>query len=276
MHHRHVGVLQAGPADLEVGDPIAVLGEQLAYERRGVRGRVDEPVAVEAPAHLGLARDLAGELVGAAVGDDLAAGQDEDPVGQLLRLVEVVGGEQDRGVLEVGQHVYEVVEPAPCLRVEAGGRFVEEQQFGPADQADRNVEPAALAARQRADPLLGVLRQPDRTDELVDGVGALPVGRGVRLVEAAQVMQQVADPPAPVVAPGLQDDAEPRTPLLATPGRVGSEHADLTGRAHPEPLQDLDDRGLAGAVGAEQGDHLAGASGEVHTGEHILGAVAHA
>ena len=46
--------------------------------------------------------------------------------------------------------VHEVVELAPRVRVEAGRRLVEEQQLGPADDADRDVEPAALAAGQRA------------------------------------------------------------------------------------------------------------------------------
>ena len=54
-------------------------------------------------------------------------------------------------LLEVGQAVDEVVELAPRVRVEAGGRLVEEEQLGPADDAHRHVEPPPLAARQGRD-----------------------------------------------------------------------------------------------------------------------------
>src|SRR5690606_41030458 len=98
---------------------------------------------------LGLAAHLPGELVRAAVGDDPAAREDEDAVGQFLRLVQVVRGEQDGGVLQVGQAVHQVVEVPAGLGVEPGGRLVEEEQFGTADDADRDVESAALAPGER-------------------------------------------------------------------------------------------------------------------------------
>ena len=93
------------------------------------------------------------QRVGGAVGDDRAAGEDQDPVGQLLGLVQVVGGQQDRGVLQVGQAVHEVVELAPGVRVEPGGRLVEEQHLRPPDDADGHVEPAPLAAGELGDLL---------------------------------------------------------------------------------------------------------------------------
>jgi hypothetical protein len=40
------------------------------------------------------------------------------------------------------------------------------------------------------------------------------------------------------------------------PVRVGAEHADLSGVAAAEALEDLDGRGLAGAVGPEEGEDL--------------------
>jgi len=272
----HVGVLQAGPAHLQVGHLVAVLGKQLADEAGGVRGGVHEALAVAAPAHLGLAGDPPGELVGAAVGHDPPLGQDEDAVGQLLGLGQVVGGEQDGGVLQVGQAVHQVVEVPPRPWVEPGGRLVEEQQLGPAHQADGDVQAAALPPGQGGEPLAGLLGEPHRLEQRVDVAGSRPLGRGVGGVVAAEVGQEVAHPPAPVVAPGLQDHADPGPPPLVAPGRVDAEHADLAGRAHPEPLQDLDGGGLAGAVRPEQRDHLAAADVEVDPGEHVPRPVAHA
>ena len=77
-----------------------------------------------APAHLGPPRHPAGERLGAAVGDDPPAVEDQDAVGQLLGLVEIVRRQQDRGVLQVRQPVHQVVEPAAGKRVEPRGGFV--------------------------------------------------------------------------------------------------------------------------------------------------------
>lgn len=129
-----------------------------AKKTRGVH----EVLAVAAPAHLGVAGDLPRELIGAAVGDDPAAREDQDPVG----LVEVVSGEQDRGVLQIRRPVHQVVEFAPCPWIETGGGFVQEQQLVPSDEADRDVEPSALTARQCRNLPGRVLAEPDRGDQL--------------------------------------------------------------------------------------------------------------
>lgn len=92
--------------------------------------------------------------------------QDQDPVRELLRLIQVVRGQQDGGVLQIAQRVHKVVEVAPGGRVEAGGRFVQEEQFRAPHDADRDVQPPALPTRQRGNLLPAVLGQPDRVDQL--------------------------------------------------------------------------------------------------------------
>ena len=84
-------------------------------------------------------------------GDDLAAGDDRDPVGEALRLVHVVGGEED-GLAEVAQAGDHLPGLAPRRGVEAGRRLVEEEQLGVADQRQADVEPALLAAGEAAGP----------------------------------------------------------------------------------------------------------------------------
>jgi hypothetical protein len=75
-------------------------------------------------------------------------------------------GEQDGGLLPVGQPVHQVMEFAPGLRVEPGRWLVEEQQLGSSHDADGHVQAAPLPAGQAADPLAGLPGQPDRGDEL--------------------------------------------------------------------------------------------------------------
>jgi hypothetical protein len=125
-----VGVLQRGSADLDVGDGLAVLLEQVEDELGGLVGRLHVSLPVAGPAHLVLADDLPGELLRCPVGDDPPAVEDQDAVGELLGLVQVVGGEQDRGLALLGEAVDEVVEVSPGSRVEPGGGLVQEQQLG--------------------------------------------------------------------------------------------------------------------------------------------------
>ena len=75
---------------------------------------------------------------------------------ELGGLVEVVGGEQDGRPLGF-QLTDEGPEVAPGLGVESRGRLVEEQQLGAADDAEGDVDPTTLAAREPGDAGLRLL-----------------------------------------------------------------------------------------------------------------------
>ena len=85
------------------------------------------------------------QLARRALGDHLAVVDHRDPVGELVGLVEVLGGEQDRRALG-GERADDVPHLVAAARVEAGGRLVEEEQLGRDDDAGGDVEPAAHAA----------------------------------------------------------------------------------------------------------------------------------
>src|SRR5829696_2515785 len=78
-----------------------------------------------------------------------------------------------------------------------------------------------------------------------------------------------------MVPPGLQHHTKPRPPPLITPCGVNPKNPDLTRRAHPESLQDLDGGPLASPVRPEQGQHLATARAELDALQHIHRPVAH-
>src|SRR4029453_16671283 len=69
----------------------------------------------------------------------------------------------------------------------------------------------------------------------------------------------------------LRDDADPAAPAGAARGRVLAEDPHLAGVPVTVSLKDLHDSGLAGAVRAEQGEHLPGAHLEVEAvdGHHL-------
>ena len=91
------------------------------------------------------AADLRLELGGGAAGDDATVVDDDDAVGELVGLVEVLGGEQQRDA--VGDELADdLPHPHPAGRVEAGGRLVEEEHRWPGDEAGGEVEAPAHAA----------------------------------------------------------------------------------------------------------------------------------
>ena len=88
------------------------------------------------------------ELVGGALGDDAAVVEDGDPVGELVGLVEVLGGQED-GDAAGGEVANVVPHLVAAARVEPGRGLVEEDHPGRADQRHRQVEAAAHPAGVR-------------------------------------------------------------------------------------------------------------------------------
>ena len=60
------------------------------------------------------------------------------------------------------------------LRIDAGGRLVEEQQRRPVDDGDGEVEPPLHAAGEGAGAVVGPVGQADGGEQLVDPVAGVP------------------------------------------------------------------------------------------------------
>ena len=91
------------------------------------------------------------ELGEGAVGDDPSLVQDRDPVGELFGLVQVLRGEQHRRALP-GELLDAVPHLDASLRVEPGGRLVQEDHRRVPDQAHRDVQAAAHPSGVRRHP----------------------------------------------------------------------------------------------------------------------------
>jgi hypothetical protein len=139
-------------------------------------------------------------------------------------------------------------------RVEPGGRLVEEDELGIADEPQREVEATTLPAGQRLDARVRLVREPDQLDELVH--------RPPARVHPPVQRDELADGEL-VVHPGLlQDDADPLAELPAAVPRVQAQDLDMAAGAVAMALQDLDGRGLARAVRSEDAEHLTFGDGE--------------
>ena len=111
------------------------------------------------------AADLGLELGGGALGDDLAAVDDPDPVGQRVGLLEVLRREEHGDALVVREPRDLLPQRGAALRVEAGRGLVEEQDPGLVHERKREVEAALHAARVAADAAVGGFREPDPLEQ---------------------------------------------------------------------------------------------------------------
>ena len=113
----------------------------------------------------------------ALVGNAAAAVELEDPAGDVVEEVAVVGDDQDRAGI-VAQMAFE---PRHGFRIEMVGRLVEQQQVRLVEQQPAQRDAAALAARELGD--IGVVRRTaQRVHRLIDLAVEIPQALRLDLV----------------------------------------------------------------------------------------------
>ena len=131
---------------------------------------------------------------------------------------------------------------------------------GRCDDAARHHEALRHAARQRVDVGFGAVGQVELLEQLV---GPRPRRALVEPEIAAVVVEVLPDREAAVERVGLRDHAD----RLFGQGRLGDHidaaHAGAAGARHDARREHADGGRLAGAVGAEQAEDLAGGDRQV-------------
>src|SRR5437763_4115727 len=193
------------------------------------------------------------ERVGRIEADDATFVDDGNPVTKTLGLVEVVRREEDRHLAPFPDPADQVEKLEPDAWVQADCGLVEEQHLRVRDEGAGDLESTALAA-------------------------AVALDRAVRLGGQAEDVEQVVDTgwrhvlghtPQPsvylTVAPAREAAIDGRllehngTDAAGSQGLTDDIEAGQTGGARGRPdrrRQHADRRGLAGAVGTEQPEHL--------------------
>jgi hypothetical protein len=153
---------------------------------------------------------------------------------------------------------------SPSAGIQARGRFVEVEDPGPPDHAGGEVEPASHAAGVGLGrPAAGV-----GEGELLQQLSRPPTGRGPGQAEQPPDQHQVLDPGEALVdrrvLPGQGDELPHlvglRDDVVAADGGVALVGAQQGG-------EDPHRGGLAGAVGAEDGQHRPGAGRQLGAGQ---------
>ena len=201
-----------------------------------------------------------------SIRDNAAPRHHHDPVGGDVRLVQVVGREED-GAAALGESLHRLPETAPGLDVHGRGGLVEDEQPGIADQRHREAESLRLAAGEAVDPAPLDAPELGDLDDLIEREGS-----GVEAPRHAEQLDHLDAGHHPAVLEHRADQA-------ASGGgpRLGAEHADAAGVRRHETEEHRDRRRLAGAVRSEQGERLAALHGEAQAvdGEHRSEAAAH-
>ena len=189
--------------------------------------------------------------------------QDRDPVGKTFGFAEVLGGEQHCGS-GLGERPDGLPHIQPCLWVEPSGRLVEEDDRRIPDQTHRDVEAATHAPRVGRRPAFAGVGESETVELLV--------GDPARMIEVAQLGDQHE-----VLAPGenlvdrceLAGEADRFAHVGALRGHVEPVDQGTPGVSLKQRGEDLDDRGFAGSVGAEQSHDAAPLDVEVDAAQHV-------
>src|SRR6202521_3719363 len=203
------------------------------------------------------------DLLRTRVGDQEAAIDDDDPFRQLVRLFEVVRGQQNRLAL-LGE-IADALQKEPAgLDVHADSWFVEKDDLGIAGDGEREVEPLALAAGQLASLLLALRLEAGQAD------GALR-RHGVRIV-GAEELDELAHGQRVRDTGLLQHHAA--AAARAAIGRLETEEPRLASSGFAQTEQHRDAGRLAGAVGTEHRHQLARVDDEADAANGLDGAEA--
>ena len=213
-----------------------------------------------------LGQHLGGQPVGRPVIDDRAELQSDDPLGEHLRQHHVVDVDDRRELALRAQLLDQPHDLPRGLRIERGGRLVDQQQFRILDQRPADADALALAAGQFVGALVGHVVEADarqQAERLVD-VGLR------KLAQPALPEPDIAEPAAQHVLHHAQPldqrvfledhaHAPPRAAQLAAAerGELGVVERDRAGGRLDQPVDAADDGRFAGARGPDQRHHLA-------------------
>ncbi|MNH09068.1 hypothetical protein D3C79_685110 [compost metagenome] len=176
-----------------------------------------------------------------------------------LGLVHEVGGEENGHALLAGQLYQQAPEVVAGGRVDAGGRFVEDQDFRAMQNRHCQRQALAQTKGQGARRLVGDSGEVEALDQLIDALGALGFGQ----VEQAGMQGQVL--PGAELAIQRETLRHEADPLAC--GQVAGVHratqqagAALAGRH--QAGEHFHGGGLAATVGTQEAEDLPAANGE--------------
>ena len=168
---------------------------------------------------------------------------------------------QHDGGSGAAQSLDEVPRLPTCRWVETGCGFVEEQQFGLADDPQRQIDTTTLTARQRTDARVDLLIQSDEAGNFIS-VQVLPVAPSVEF-------DHLANRELALDARRLQDDANSVPKVAPGSRRFNTEYFNAARTRRSVALENLHNRGFPSSIFPEQGVYLALPDIETDSGDSL-------
>ena len=194
---------------------------------------------------------LAQELGQRAGGDHASLVDDRDAVAQPLHLAQEVRVEED-GRAPVAGLADDRADVVAAHGVQRGRGLVEDHQRRVAEERRREPQALLHPLGEAAGPVAVPPGQPDQRQHPVH-LGAAARGRQAR--EARVQVQHLAGGQPGLVAEQLRQVPDP--PACVPVAQRAAQHGPAPARRPGQAEQQLDGRRLAGAVGAQEAEHLA-------------------
>jgi hypothetical protein len=188
------------------------------------------------------------ELGGRALRDDLPVIYDRDPIAEPLGLLHVVRRQENRAPGRA-ESLELLPELEPALRIEAGRRLVEKEDFRVAGERAGDGQTLPLTAGELPDARVPLLLQGEIPEEELRVAAAR--------IERAKEVEGLVNGELLGEARLLERDPESRAELPLVRAPAAPEDRYVARVRLRQAFEDLDRRRLAGAVGPEQAEALA-------------------
>ncbi|SHX05975.1 Uncharacterised protein [Mycobacteroides abscessus subsp. abscessus] len=166
-------------------------------------------------------------------------------------------GRDEDGAAPRFQLQHHVLDLAGVHRVQAGGRFIQEQQFRVVDERTHERQPHLHALGKGPDAGVRIVGKPHRIQQLhrITGRSGVEGGKEPQVLQRGQLL---------VVVGQLEGHSDALV-VVPPPGpRLSAPHRCPTAVPAQQPDQQLLGGGLARTAGAEESENLALTDGEVH------------
>src|SRR6266705_2328039 len=199
------------------------------------------------------------QLRGTSLGDDLAQVDNRDALAQLVRLLHVLGRQEDRHVLLPVKATEVLPHRGPRLRVETRRGLVQEQDSRVMNEPGTQVESPPHPAGVRVRPAVRGILQLQDIEDLLDALLNERIGHVIEPPNQPEVLAARKFSVDPDRLSRIPDDA-PDVQTIALD--IEARDVDGAARLREERRDDPDDRRLSGPVGPEETEELALADGE--------------
>ncbi len=201
-------------------------------------------------------RELVGQGGEGAVEQDPAVVDDDHPLAQGLDVGHVVARQQHRRARPLVVLGEERADPLLGGDVEPDRRLVEEQHRRPMQEGAADLGLHPLPERQVADRLGDQVAEVEELDQLVAHLHELGARQAV---DGSDQLERVEGGQVPLeLVPVAHHHRDPAQEVALALRRRVAQHPCLARRRVQQAGQHLERRGLAGAVGTEEADDLAG------------------